>query len=261
MMAVSGIDNNATQKQWINSINGVEESGTRKISYNKDEGSKIEDEGDTRLFNQDDGALGKMDFLNLLTTQLKYQDPLSPQENEEFVAQLAQFSQLESSQNSESSITDMANALGEFVGTQNQATQSVANASATSMIGKMAVVEVDKDYYGGSNDPIKVHLNSPGETFISILDEAGNEVHYSQIDRIDTQSEAEVPWPELNKDGEAMKSGNYSFEIKKSKNGPADAGYVYNKETVTGVNYASGGAEILLGSSSYKLSDIKQVTN
>ncbi|MGL1902236.1 MAG: hypothetical protein OCC49_08880 [Fibrobacterales bacterium] len=260
-MAVSGIDNSAAQQEWINNINGVEGSGVRKVSYNKDEGSTIEDEGDASLFSKDDGKLGKMDFLTLLTTQLKYQDPLSPQENEEFVAQLAQFSQLESSQNSESSITDMANALGEFVGTQNQATQSVANASATSMLGKKAVVEIDKDYYNGKNDPLKVHLNSPGESFLSILDEVGNEVYYTQIDRIDTESEAEVPWPELDTNGEPLKTGNYTFEIKKSKNGPADAGYAYNKETVTGVNYASGGAEILLGSKSYKLSDIKQVTN
>lgn len=36
--------------------------------------------------------LGQQDFLTLLTTQLKNQDPLSPLDNEAFVAQLAQFS-------------------------------------------------------------------------------------------------------------------------------------------------------------------------
>ncbi|MCL5676669.1 MAG: hypothetical protein M1602_02105 [Firmicutes bacterium] len=43
--------------------------------------------------------LDKNTFLRLLTTQLQYQDPLKPMDNQEFMAQMAQFSALEQMQN------------------------------------------------------------------------------------------------------------------------------------------------------------------
>ena len=42
--------------------------------------------------------ISMQDFLNILLTQLSYQDPLKPMDNQAFMAQMAQFSALEQSQ-------------------------------------------------------------------------------------------------------------------------------------------------------------------
>lgn len=76
MAATNGISDYKTIEQIIASTKANQES-TRKTG----------------------GDLGKNDFLNLLVTQLRYQDPLEPTDDKAFIAQMAQFSALEQMQN------------------------------------------------------------------------------------------------------------------------------------------------------------------
>ena len=80
--------------------------------------------------------LGKEEFLKLLVTQLRYQDPLSPMDNEAFIAQLAQFSSLEQMQNMNENLkTNMDTDL--FMA------QSISNSMVTALIDKEVKIQTN----------------------------------------------------------------------------------------------------------------------
>jgi flagellar basal-body rod modification protein FlgD len=66
---------------------------------------------DAQTTDRTDG-LGRDAFLQLLTTQLAHQDPTQPQDDGQFIAQLAQFSSLEQLTNISQTLTGIATALG-----------------------------------------------------------------------------------------------------------------------------------------------------
>ena len=86
--------------------------------------------------NKDNSALGKDAFLQLLVTQMKYQDPLDPQHNCEYLAQLAQFSALEQ-------MTNVADGLGDVSKLVSNIDTSVLVGQLSSMIGKEVQWSVD----------------------------------------------------------------------------------------------------------------------
>ncbi len=63
------------------------------------------------------GSMGKTDFLNLLATQLQYQDPMNPVDNSEFISQLAQFTALETAENTRNEIAGMVKQEASSFGT------------------------------------------------------------------------------------------------------------------------------------------------
>ena len=75
------------------------------------------------------GALDKNAFIKLLITQLENQDPLDPQDNSEFVAEMAQFSSLEQ-------MTNMNESLGKINTLVSNMDTSVLVGQLSSMIGK-----------------------------------------------------------------------------------------------------------------------------
>ena len=74
-------------------------------------GGSSSNNGDQSTTNRT-GGLGREAFLQLLVTQLRHQDPLQPQANGEFIAQLAQFSSLEQLTHIQTTLADISKVLG-----------------------------------------------------------------------------------------------------------------------------------------------------
>jgi len=96
-------------------------------------------------------------FLNLLTTQLRHQDPLEPTKQEDFIAQLAQFSTLEG-------IEELNTNFTEFMSTQATANGDASRFSnmvdAARIVGNEVVYSADDSENGGIVESVVIQDNA-----------------------------------------------------------------------------------------------------
>jgi flagellar basal-body rod modification protein FlgD len=142
-------------------------------------------------------------FLNLLITQLQNQDPLNPQDSQEFVAQLAQFSSLE-----------QLMGVNDGLDTLYLATSSMNNASMTQLIGKNVVAYGDTFMYHGSGT-LDLRWDCPSEAAaatLNIYDEDGTCIRSQELGALD-EGEGSWTWDGETTSGAIAPEGTYTFEV------------------------------------------------
>ncbi|HWF62700.1 MAG TPA: flagellar hook capping FlgD N-terminal domain-containing protein [Nitrospira sp.] len=180
--------------------------------------------------------LGDNDFLNLLVTQLQNQDPLKPVDNQDFIAQLAQFSQLQQS-------AQQVTLLQQLISGQN-ASQAY---SLIPLIGHQVNV-------AGSS----IQLNSGGATLgyslaanaaavsVTITDAKNQAVRVLNLGAQGSGGQ-QVQWNGLDQNGNQVPAGTYQYAVSAvDNNGNKVAATTNSIVTVSGVVPNSGQTPTIL---------------
>lgn len=199
-------------------------------------------------------TLGKQDFLNLLVTQMRNQDPLDPMKGTEFAAQLAQFSSLEQ-------LTNLNEATQQGIVANSILTQSINNALSTTFIGKNVRASTDTFRYSGDgNVKIGYTLNKAADNVqVKVYDESGNLVKVLIGDT--SKGENTLKWDGTNDKGEQVAAGKYNFNVEaKDASGNTVQAEKYIYGTVTGVRFKPEGTVFVIDGIEVSLSSILEIS-
>lgn len=194
--------------------------------------------------------LGKDTFLQLLTTQLRFQNPLEPMDGMQFVTQLAQFTQLEQS----SGMNARLDALVE-------GNASLNNFGATALIGKEVQVEggIFSLEEGVSSDFSYQLTGDAQEVIVQVMDSAGNIVNTlnpgAQGAGIQT-----LTWDGRDTDGNRLSSGEYNFNVSARDivGGPV-ASETFSRGLVSSVLYEGGVPYVIVNGGRIPAADVISV--
>ena len=119
------------------------------------------------------GELGKEAFLQLLVAQMKYQDPLNPTSDTEYISQLATFSSLEEMQNINENLTSGLESLN----------ATMNDSHAQSLVGKYVMLTVtdEKGTVSATGGQVDYVYTEEGTTYLSVN---GNDYPMSCLDSV-----------------------------------------------------------------------------
>jgi flagellar basal-body rod modification protein FlgD len=191
-------------------------------------------------------SLSQTDFMNLFVTQMQYQDPLAPMDNNQMATQMAQFSSVQALQ-------DMTQSLNTLSASQT----TLNNLCAPGLIGRQVEAKGNTiTIASGVVAAGSYQLSKAGNVQIQILNSSGNIVQSIPAGQKDT-SKQQVQWDGKDQNGNTLADGKYTFQVSAmDSQGQSISVSSYRVGTVTGISYENGVAQYKIGDENIAFGDI-----
>jgi flagellar basal-body rod modification protein FlgD len=198
---------------------------------------------------RDNDNLGQSDFLELMITQLKTQDPFKPMENGDFIAQMAQFSSVTGLAELQQSFDKLAGSLQ-----SNQALQ------ASSLVGRSVIVPsaIGTLPQGGSMAGAIDLPASSGSVALTIKDANGQLMRRLELG---TQYAGDVyfSWDGITNSGDPARPGRYYISAEAQIDGETVALETLVSTSVESVTLGRGGQGMTLNLADGNVADFADV--
>jgi flagellar basal-body rod modification protein FlgD len=186
-------------------------------------------------------------FLQILTTQLKNQNPLDPLDTNAFTQQLVQFSGVEQQLKT-----------NEFLEAMVLSTQTANSAQAVSYVGKVVTASGSKTEMVDSAAVWHFAVEEAADITATVRDANGNVV-YSKTGSVN-QGESVFTWDGKGTDGKQRPDGSYSVTIEaRNKEGKLVPVATEMTGEVTGVDFSGSEPVLIVGNARVNLSAVLSV--
>lgn len=187
-------------------------------------------------------------FLKLLVAQVSQQDPLSPQDSDQYVQQLTQFSTLEQLMSLNDGVETLA--LGQMSNNSQEALRFVGH----EIIARGDMLTHDR----GETQEIGYEIKGDADSANLVVRDGTGEIVFEQA--LDpAQGVQRYEWDGRMKDGRSAASGRYTVSVEASKGDTPVPVDTYVRGQVTGVRFDEGYPELMIGDRRVRMTEVIEV--
>jgi flagellar basal-body rod modification protein FlgD len=195
--------------------------------------------------------LDKTDFLQMLTAQLKAQDPMNPLDSQDFAAQLAQFTSVQELQS-------MSTTLDSILQADALLAQTFSNTMSTSLVGKTIRANVDQISVTDTGSAT-LNYNLPDAATgitVEIKDSDGTVVRTLTVSA-QAAGDQQIAWDGKNSDGTHVPAGDYTYTVSATDaDNQAMTVSTYIQGKVSEIRYIDGSPVLMVNGNQVQLGQV-----